>query len=44
MTVQEKYREAERLKQEKLQHEEIILLQKKQDEEKARSMKQMIKS
>ena len=44
MTAQEKFKEAERLKQEKQLHEEMILMQRKQDEEKARSMKQMIKS
>ena len=36
--------EAERLKQERMQHEEMIAMQKKADELKAMSMKQMIRS
>ena len=36
--------EADRLKQERMQHEEMIGMQKKADELKAQSMKQMIRS
>jgi hypothetical protein len=38
------YREAERLKQERQQHEEMISIQKRTEELKAQSMKQMIRN
>lgn len=45
MTQAEKnYREAERLKQEARQHEEMIRLQKDTEELKNKGMKQMIRS
>ena len=45
MSQQEKnFKDAERLKQERMQHEEMIAMQRKADELKAVTMKQMIRS
>jgi hypothetical protein len=45
MTQAEKnYREAERLKAERAQHEEMIAIQKRTEELKAQSMKQMVRN
>jgi len=45
MTKAEKnFHEAERLKQERAQHEEMIQIQKQADEMKAKQMKEMIRA
>jgi len=44
MTRDRNANEADRLKQERAQHEEMISVQKRQEEMKAMSMKQMIRN